>query len=419
MDAWPAAPVPTLPRSDDPRLEGRVRVFDTVTRAQRIVGPDHGTAGLYVCGITPYYATHLGHAFTYLTFDLLHRVWLDLGLAVDYVQNITDVDDPLLERAAETGQDWEELAAEQIELFRTDMAALRILPPRHYMAATETLHLVVDTITDLRGKDLAYQVADDQYPDWYFRSAAVEHFGIISQLTREQMIAIFAERGGDPDRPGKDDALDSLLWRLARADEPAWDSPHGRGRPGWHVECTSIAQRYLGETFSVQGGGRDLVFPHHEMCAAVGRGVANGARFAHSYVHVGMVGLDGEKMSKSRGNLELVSRLRSQGVEAPVIRLALLAHHYRNDWEWFATDVDSAQRRADAWRSAFASSHGTPAAPIIANLRRALRHDLDAPRALAEVDEWTSAVLAGDGSDPDAPRQVADAVDALLGVRFG
>lgn len=155
------------------------------------------------------------------------------------------------------------------------------------------------------------------------------------------------------------------------------------------------------------------------MCAAVGRGVANGARFAHSYVHVGMVGLDGEKMSKSRGNLELVSRLRQQGVDASVIRLALLAHHYRNDWEWFATDIDSAQRRADAWRSAFASSHGTPAAPIIDNLRRALRHDLDAPRALAEVDEWTSAALAGDGTDPDAPRQVAAAVDALLGVRFG
>lgn len=418
MDSWPAVPVPVIPPSEDPQLIDRVRVFDTVTRAPRLVGPDQGTAGLYVCGITPYDATHLGHAFTYLTFDLLHRAWLDLGLQVDYVQNITDVDDPLLERAAETGQDWEELAAEQIELFRTDMAALRILPPRHYIAATEELGLVIDTITDLRGKDLAYQVDDAEYPDWYFRSTAVEYFGAVSQLTREQMISIFASRGGDPERPGKQDALDSLLWRLERPGEPAWDSPHGRGRPGWHVECTSIAQRYLGETFSVQGGGRDLIFPHHEMCAAVGRGVANGRRFAHSYVHVGMVGLDGQKMSKSVGNLELVSRLREQGVPAPVIRLALLAHHYRPDWEWFATDIDSAQRRADAWRAAFSLSHGTPAGPIVAGIRHALRNDLDAPRALAEVDEWSSAALAGDGTDPDAPRQLAEAVDALLGVRF-
>ncbi len=395
-----------------------MRVWDTASQSVHPVGPDTGTAGLYVCGITPYDATHLGHAFTYLTFDLLHRAWLDVGLAVDYVQNITDVDDPLLERAAATGQDWQELAAEQIELFRTDMAALRVLPPTHYVAATEALDLVAETVTDLIDKQLVYQVADDQYPDWYFRTAAIEHFGAMSHLSREQQLAEFAAKGGDPERPGKLDPLDSLVWRLERPDEPAWDSPLGRGRPGWHVECTSIAQHYLGETFSVQGGGRDLAFPHHEMCAAVGRAAADVARFSKAYVHVGMVGLDGQKMSKSVGNLELVSRLRANGVGAPVIRLALLAHHCRADWEWFATDLDAAQRRADAWRAAFATATGTPSAPVIAGLRRALRNDLDAPRALAEVDEWSAATLAGDGEDTQAPGELAAAVDALLGVRF-
>lgn len=373
---------------------------------------------MYVCGITPYDATHLGHAFTYLSFDLLHRTWLDLGLDVTYVQNITDVDDPLLERAEATGQDWRELAADQIELFRTDMAALRVLPPQHYIAATEGLDLVAETVAGLADAELVYQVADEQYPDWYFRTPAVEGFGEISHLSHERQLAEFAAKGGDPERPGKVDPLDCLVWRLERPDEPAWDSPLGRGRPGWHIECTSIAQRYLGADFAVQGGGSDLAFPHHEMCAAIGAAATDGTPFAQAYVHVGMVGLDGEKMSKSKGNLELVSRLRAQQVAAPVIRLALLAHHYRSDWEWFATDLDAAHRRADAWQAAFTSGFGTASAPVIDGIRRALRYDLDAPRALAEVDEWTAATLAGDGADPDAPGQIAAAVDALLGVRF-
>lgn len=420
MHAWSAVPVPHLPPNTNPQLADRVQVWDTKARGLRTVGPGSGRAGLYVCGITPYDATHLGHAFTYLSFDLLHRVWLDLGLQVDYVQNITDVDDPLLERASETGQDWQQLAADQIELFRTDMAALRVLPPQHYVAATEALNLVTDTITGLsddQGERFVYQVADGQYPDWYFRNNAVEGFGDISHLDHGAQLAEFAAKGGDPDRLGKLDALDSLVWRLARPDEPAWPASLGAGRPGWHIECTAIAQHYLGTDFSVQGGGRDLAFPHHEMCAAVGR-AATGEAFAQAYVHVGMVGLAGQKMSKSLGNLELVSRLRARGVAAPVIRLALLGHHYRNDWEWFATDLDTAQRRADAWAAAFTAPKATPAAPVIDGLRRALRGDLNSPRALAEIDEWSSAVLAGDGDDTAAPTQVAEAVDALLGVRF-
>lgn len=418
MLAWPAAPLPRITQHSGPDVPGRVWAYDTAARCSREIGPADGLASLYVCGITPYDATHLGHAFTYLTFDLLNRAWRDLGLRVRYVQNITDVDDPLLERAAATGRDWTELAAEQVELFRTDMASLRILPPDHYVAATEAIDLVAQAASQLRDEGLIYQLADAQHPDWYFRTTLAPGYGGVAHLTQKQQLAQFAAKGGDPGRPGKLDPLDSLVWRLERPGEPAWDSPLGRGRPGWHIECMAIAQRYLGETFSVQGGGRDLAFPHHEMCGALGQ-AATREPFADAYVHVAMVGLDGEKMSKSRGNLELVSALRSQGHPPALIRLALLAHHYRDDWEWFATEMDAARARADAWRSAFSAGAGAPAAPVVDGLRRALRSDLDAPRALAEVDEWSSATLAGDGTDPGAPRQVAEAVDALLGVRFG
>lgn len=414
MHSWSGVFVPQLPSCSNPEVDNRVRVWDAESRSLKVVGPSSGTAGLYVCGITPYDATHLGHAFTYLTFDLLQRAWRDQGLDVIYVQNVTDVDDPLLERAVQTDQDWRELANSQIELFRTDMEALRVLPPDHFIGVSEAFDLVTDAVHRLQQKGLAYQVADSAYPDWYFRTALTDGFGEISHLSTEQQLAEFAEKGGDPDRPGKKDAFDSLVWRLERPDEPAWNSSLGRGRPGWHVECSAIAQRYLGNDFSVQGGGRDLAFPHHEMSAATGQAIT-GHPFAQAYVHVGMVGMDGEKMSKSLGNLELVSRLRAQGIAPSVIRLALLSHHYRADWEWFADQIDEAHERAERWAAAFRAPSGAPAGSVLDQLRAAMRTDLDSPRALAVVDEWSAATLAG-ASDPHAPEQVAQAVDALLGV---
>jgi len=379
------------------------------------VGPRSGDAGLYVCGITPYDATHMGHAFTYVAFDVLGRIWRDLGLTVRYAQNVTDVDDPLLERAAATGVDWRELAADQTDLFRADMESLRVVPPQWYVPATSIIDEVVALVEQLRERGAIYQVADEQYPDWYFEVSKAPGFGSESHLARADMLAEFAEHGGDPERAGKRDPLDCLVWRMERPGEPAWDSPLGRGRPGWHIECTAIALNRLGTDFAVQGGGRDLAFPHHEMCAAEAE-VATGQSFADAYVHVGMVGLDGEKMSKSLGNLVLVSKLRAQGVDPMAIRLALLAHGYAPDWSWTDAGLNDAQRRLDAWRAATKSASGTDAVPVIADLRRALRNGMDTPTALAVVDEWSSAVLAGDGEDSDAPQRVAQAVDALLGV---
>ncbi|WP_300084296.1 cysteine--1-D-myo-inosityl 2-amino-2-deoxy-alpha-D-glucopyranoside ligase [Propioniciclava sp.] len=412
MQAWSRPEIPTL--DVDPR---RPRVFDSATQALVEVGPTGGDARLYVCGITPYDATHLGHANTYLAFDLLNRTWRDAGLGVTYTQNVTDVDDPLLERAGATGVAWEDLAEEQTELFRTDMEALRILPPDHYVGAVESIPLVVALIERLRDTGLVYQVADDEHPDWYFRCSAAEGFMGVAHLDLDAARAIFAERGGDPDRPGKDDPFDCLVWRLAREGEPAWPSSLGQGRPGWHIECTAIALEHLGPHFDVQGGGADLVFPHHEMCALEAR-AATGEPFAHAYVHAGMVGYQGEKMSKSKGNLVFVSKLREAGHDPMAIRLALLAHHYRTDWEYTDADLAAAEERLARWRGVLNEPSSLPAAETIAAVRDALRDDLDAPAALAAVDTWVEASETIGGDDTDAVCAVVAALDALLGVRL-
>lgn len=367
---------------------------------------------MYVCGITPYDATHLGHAATYVAFDVLQRQWRDLGLNVNYVQNVTDIDDPLLERAEATGEDWVDLAERETELFRTDMAALNVLPPTEFVGAVESIPLINRLLEQLPDGAI-YQVDDPEHPDWYFRNELAPHFNEMARLGDDEARALFAERGGDPDRPGKKHPLDGLVWRVERPGEPAWDSSLGRGRPGWHIECTAIANRFLGPAFDIQGGGSDLIFPHHEMSAAGGE-VATGEPLAKAYAHSGMVGLDGEKMSKSRGNLVLVSKLREAGVDPMAIRLVLLDHHWRTDWSYDDDQLEAATQRLARWRAAVTRRAAPEAEPALAALRAALRDDLDTPTALRVVDEWA----AEDGADEHAPGQLAEAIDALLGVRL-
>jgi L-cysteine:1D-myo-inositol 2-amino-2-deoxy-alpha-D-glucopyranoside ligase len=406
--------------------------------------PDH-VARMYVCGITPYDATHLGHAATYIAFDLLNRAWRDNGHEVRYVQNVTDVDDPLLERASATGRDWRELAEEQTDLFAEDMSALAVLPPDAFVGAVEGIPLVVEAVERLLAAGHAYQLPGYAMPggkvepdgDVYFQVHADQRFGSLAGFDEAAMIEIFAERGGDPDRPGKKHPLDCLLWRVARPGEPAWDGGSlGRGRPGWHIECTAIALRHLGMAFDVQGGGSDLAFPHHEMGAAEGH-VLNGSwPYARVYAHVGMVGLDGHKMSKSRGNLVLVSQLRREGVEPAVIRLAILGQHYRSRWDWETKLLDDAAARLATWRAALVCrTAGGPAdEQLLLILRERLADDLDAPGALAAVDAWATAELSAardrhtshtshTGTVPGAvcagtERLAALAVRALLGIEI-
>lgn len=410
MHSWPDPALPDI-AGTGPAL----RLYNTSARQVAPVAPG-ATATMYVCGITPYDATHLGHAATYLTFDMVNRVLRDQGHDVHYVQNITDVDDPLFERAERDGVDWRELGSEQIQLFRDDMTALRVLPPRDYIGAMESVGEVVEMVGKLLAAGAAYVVDDPEFPDVYFRTDATEQFGYESGYDRDTMMRFFAERGGDPDRPGKRDRLDAVLWRAQRPGEPAWDAPFGPGRPGWHIECSAIALNRLGIEFDIQGGGNDLIFPHHEFSAAHGEALTGARRFARHYVHTGMVGLDGEKMSKSRGNLVFVSTLRADGVDPAAIRLGLLADHYRGDRMWTDAVLDTANVRLDRWRSATQAGTGPDAAPVIERVRAHLANDLDTPKALDAVDGWCRDVEQGIGGDPSAPDEMRTALDSLLGV---
>ncbi len=401
-------PVPDLPGRG-----GELRLHDTAENRTRVTTPGP-VARMYVCGITPYDATHMGHAFTYVTFDLINRVWRDAGHEVHYVQNVTDIDDPLLERAVATGQDWRAIADRETALFREDMTALNVLPPRDYIGAVESIPSVARHVEDLQEQGAVYAVDGDLY----FRVSRDAAFGSLSGLNREEMIRIFAERGGDPGRDGKEDPLDCLVWQSARPDEPAWNTSLGHGRPGWHIECTAIALDHLGMGFDVQGGGSDLVFPHHEMCAAEAQVLTGTAPFARHYVHSGMVAWQGHKMSKSRGNLVFVSQLRHEGIEPAAIRLALLAHHYRSDWAWTPQGLEGARERLALWRSAVDLESGPDAAPVLERVRVALADDLRTPSALDAIDAWCVSAASGTSADPAAPGLIRDLADGLLGVRL-
>ena len=410
MRSWPAVEIRGLP-GRGPAL----RLYDTADRQVRPTAPGD-TATMYVCGITPYDATHLGHAATYLAFDLIYRVWLDNGHGVHYVQNVTDIDDPLFERATRDGVDWRELGAEQTQLSRDDMTALRVHPPQDYIGATEVIDEVVEVIEKLLASGAAYVVEDPDHPDVYFRADATIQFGYESNYDHDTMRRLFAERGGDPERSGKAEPLDALLWRAQRPGEPSWPSPFGPGRPGWHIECSAIALSRIGFGFDVQGGGSDLIFPHHEFSAAHAESVTGERRFARHYVHAGMIGWDGHKMSKSRGNLVLVSQLRADGVDPAVIRLGLLAGHYRSDRFWSEDVLAEAGARLQRWRTAMKLPTGPDAADVIARLRRYLADDLDTPMALAAVDGWVTDSLEYGGRDTSAPAALGAAIDALMGI---
>ena len=413
MDSWRGASVPELPgRGPETKV--------AEAGGELVVAAAGRAATLYACGITPYDATHIGHAATYIAWDLLVRAWRDAGHQVSYVQNVTDVDDPLLERAARDSEDWRELADREIALFRSDMEALRVLPPAHYVGAVESLG-VIERLSGLLADHGALYDLDG---DVYFSRSADPSFGAVSGLDSATMTELFAERGGDPGRPGKKDPLDALVWLAARTGEPAWPSGFGPGRPGWHVECAAIATEYLGVTFDVQAGGSDLTFPHHEMSASHARvalaGLASPGEplFARHYAHSGMVRLDGEKMSKSRGNLVFVSGLLAAGADPMAIRLAILAHHYRQDWDWTDAGLAAAQARLSRWRAAVAVASGSPVsgAGVLGAVRERLADDLDAPGALAVIDAWADAAIAAPGSGSADAGLVTEAIDALLGV---
>ena len=411
MNSWSQVAIPSLKQGLElPQLS----LSDTASAAKKLV-EKKSVYRMYVCGITPYDATHLGHAATYLTFDLINRYLRASGAEVKYVQNITDIDDPLLERANRDGLDWKELAHQQIDLFRGDMENLRVIPPAHYIGAVEAIPLVVDAIKDLDSLSTIYQVDTDQY----FSVHADTRFGSRSHLSQEQMISIFSERGGDPDRLGKKDPLDCLVWMSQRPNEPGWNSSLGVGRPGWHIECTAIALEYLDPSdgdstlIDIQGGGSDLIFPHHEMCAAQAH-LLTGKELASSYVHTGMIGLDGEKMSKSKGNLVFVSRLVAAGTDPMAIRIALMSDHYRHDRMWSQGLLEKAENQLAQIRKAVEASNAAPTDIVIHKIIEALSEDLNTPKVLSILADWSSETL--NGATGGTTNELRDALDSLLGL---
>ena len=411
MKSWASVAVPPLAEHHTiPAL----KLYDTA-RAEVAEVAKKDLYRIYVCGITPYDATHLGHAATYLTFDLINRYLRLQGSTVRFVQNITDIDDPLLERALRDGVDWKDLANSQIDLFRGDMVNLHIIPPDHYIGVVEAMKLVVSSIETLAQKGATYQVESDTY----FSVRSDSHFGSRSHLSEEKMLEIFAERGGDPARPGKRDPLDALLWLAHRDGEPEWPGAEIPGRPGWHIECCAIALHYLAPdvdsstAIDIQGGGSDLIFPHHEMSAAQGR-ILQGREFATHYVHAGMIGLAGVKMSKSLGNLVFVSKLVADGVNPMAIRWALMESHYSTDRSWSDELLIESENWILRLQRALSMMEAAPTDSVISEILTAQSNNLDTVSSLNAIKSWVSA--SESGAHGGNPGELSRAIDAILGI---
>ena len=367
-----------------------MRLYDTARR--EVVPFEPGPlVTMYSCGITPYDAAHLGHAAVYVYFDMLQRFLQDRGHETRCVRNVTDVDDDILRKARELGVHYLDLAAEEMARFDAEMALLNLLPVWSEPRATSAISEILSLIGVALERGHAYQSGGSVY----FDVATFGRFGEVSQCDRSKMLELAAEHGGKPEDPNKRNPLDFVLWQPSLPDEPAWESRWGPGRPGWHIECSALVLRELGETIDIHGGGRDLVFPHHECETAQSESVT-GQPFVRLWFHVGLVGLDGTKMSKSLGNLVFVGDLCKERDPAAV-RLALLAHHYRADWDWKTSeDMPAAAARLALWRSVQGSGDGSAGLDAA---RAALAEDLDTPGALAALDaEATAGRSVGDGA---------------------
>ena len=356
---------------------------------------------LYVCGITPYDSTHLGHAFTYVAFDALIRYLEHRGHEVRYVRNVTDVDDDIFRVSRERGMPAAEITAREVARFTADLDAMNCRPPDAEPYASAYVPSMVRHIGDLVSNGSAYALPDGRV---YFDTAASHCFGRFAQLDRDEMLRQFAEKGGDPDAEGKRDALDFLLWQPSGEGEPVWDAPWGAGRPGWHIECSVMAIDELGPSIDIHGGGSDLVFPHHEaeVCQAEHH---TGEEFSRFWLHTGMVALDGVKMSKSLGNLVFVSDLRER-FDPMAVRRYLLEHHYREAWTYDEQQLIEAAAGVKRWAEAAGGQGEAPEAA--AAFHTAMTTDLDTPGAIRALDE---AAAAGAGA---TVRQLAGILGFLL-----
>ena len=408
MLSWPDAYMP-------PALAGikhpTLQLFDSYKgKKVDILGEQ---SSIYICGITPYDATHMGHAATYLTFDLVNRYLKASGKNVSFVENITDIDDPLLERATRDDQDWRELAESQIELFREDMTSLGVLPPNAYRGVIESIDEIISSVEEMIATGKSYELEGDIYLDSNQIDGAIKNL----PLALDQALKIFEERGGDPARVGKRHALDPLLWKARKGDDPFWEAPFGQGRPGWHIECTAIALKNLPKASStsitLQAGGSDLIFPHHYMTALQAKALT-GVEFASCYSHAGMIGLDGEKMSKSKGNLVFVSKLRQEGVSPALIRIALFADRYSTDRMWSRELVDEAGKLLTRLLSALSRQEVAPTFEVVQEIVNAISDDLNTPKVFDLLNTWS--LKTEEGQVGGSPGEISRALDTYLGI---
>lgn len=415
MRSWPTVYLPpTLGESKDSRRD--LVLIDSYS-GERVKLTD-SPFSIYVCGITPYDATHLGHAATYLTFDLISRFQIASGKRLNFTQNVTDIDDPLLERARRDSQNWEELAHSQIELFREDMTELRVIPPDHYLGVVESMNTVIRYIQELVDTGKTYNLAGDIYLDLGGVPGALEGL----PMPIDEAIKIFQARGGDPSREGKRHPLDTLIWSAEKPGEPSWQSQFGPGRPGWHIECVAIALNTLtsseiGEesqfSLTLQGGGSDLRFPHHYMTNVQSRAIT-GREFARAYLHTGMISWQGEKMSKSLGNLVFVSKLREQGWSGNEIRFALINRHLTDDFDWETRHLESARNSLARISSALSREEVAPTEAVVREVQLALSEGLDVPRAINAIFQWCSATESGIVGG--VAGELSRAIDLYLGI---
>ncbi|MFN8532021.1 MAG: cysteine--tRNA ligase [Dehalococcoidia bacterium] len=385
-----------------------MRLFNTLTGR---LDPFEVTAlpvRIYVCGVTPYDTTHLGHAFVYIAFDVLIRLIEHDGAPVQYVRNVTDVDDPLFERARQTNEDWQQIVRANISRFHDDMQVLGARPPDVEPYVSTEIDWMISLIKSLEAKGHTYAIGDRLY----FRVRTFPGYGALGDTSREYQIQRSKETGNDPDLAGKEDPLDFLLWQPSQPDEPAWESPWGRGRPGWHIECSAMSSHYLGNQIDIHGGGADLIFPHHASEIAQSEAASGERPFSRFWLHCGLVRLDGVKMSKSLGNLIFTrDLLKRAGPDA--VRLYLLAHHYRTGWDHDEKEFSAARALSEQLTMLAASA---PAPKDQANEQRAaalaaLRDDLNTPAAIAVL---RSLVEVGSPAGA-AIREIGE----ILGLRFG
>lgn len=398
-----------------------MKLYNALSQQVEPFKPLGDTVTIYVCGVTPYDTTHLGHAFTYVVFDTLIRYLEGTGQPVRYVQNVTDIDDDILRKAKEVGMDWRELGQRETDRFLADLASLNVRSPDVYPYATQEIDMILKMAEDLLDKGVAYE----RHGNVYYCVKSDPEFGKLSRYDYPTMLATANERGNFPDDPNKEDPLDFVLWQAGKPGEPTWESPWGGGRPGWHIECSAMSMRYLGSTIDIHGGGADLLFPHHECEIAQSEKYSGESPFVRFWMHIAMVRMDGEKMSKSLGNMVFARDLLKSYV-ADDIRAYLLSHHYRTPFEWDADKMAQAAKRAGVWRKALTKqatpSEGSPL-DIQAHVdafHSAIQDDLNSAAALIALDQLSNAILNANQAEQDVSpaQEQLRALGTMIGFTF-